>query len=147
MIETSANNNQWLTIEVISCSLINAYVPGFEVYCMAIISMEEADRFTYAGMPPSLRVEPTATHKSFSYFIAHDCHIVLHLLVLADNQTSRVLHWKHKVVAEIHWEMLLWRSISHIHTNTVRVLTNGHGQEGCAQVLYDVLVQERREGG
>lgn len=35
------------------------FLPGFEVYCIAIISIEEADRLTYAGTPPSLRVEPT----------------------------------------------------------------------------------------
>jgi hypothetical protein len=30
-----------------------------EVYCIAIISIEEAERLTYAGTPPSLLVEPT----------------------------------------------------------------------------------------
>lgn len=68
---------------------------------MATISMEEADRLTYAGTPPSLRVEPTATQKSFSYFTVSDCHMVLHLLVLAANQTSNVLYWKHNVITQI----------------------------------------------
>lgn len=35
-------------------------LPGFVVYCIAIISIEEADRLTYVGTPPSLRVDPTA---------------------------------------------------------------------------------------
>lgn len=42
------------------------YLPGFEVYCIAIISIEEADRLTYAGTPPSLRVEPTLKNQKTS---------------------------------------------------------------------------------
>lgn len=53
---------------------------------MAIISMEEADRLTYAGTPASLRVEPTATHNTFPHFKVHGCHMMLHVLVHTANQ-------------------------------------------------------------
>lgn len=43
------------------------YLPGFEVHCIAIISIEEADRLTYAGTPPSLRVEPTLKIKKHQF--------------------------------------------------------------------------------
>lgn len=61
---------------------MNVNVPGFEVYCMAIISMEEADRLTYAGTPPSLRVEPTATQNAFPNFKVHVCHMMFHVSVI-----------------------------------------------------------------
>lgn len=44
------------------------YLPGFDVYCMAIISIEEADRLTYAGIPPSRRVEPTLKSQKASVY-------------------------------------------------------------------------------
>lgn len=95
----------------LTCRLINAYVPGLEVYCMATISMEEADRLTYAGTPPSLRVEPTATQKSSSYCTVHNCDMVLHVLVVAANQTRNVLYRKLKLWLLKYWSHSLTLSL------------------------------------
>lgn len=41
-------------------SLEAGHLPGLEVYCIAIISIEDAERLTWAGTP-SLPEEPTET--------------------------------------------------------------------------------------
>lgn len=39
-------------------TILHVYIPGFDVYCIAIINIDDADKLTCAGTP-SLFEEPT----------------------------------------------------------------------------------------